>query len=90
MFSRRMPLVAVAAVTAAAAVAIPVTSASAAPTVDPTVCQLLNIAQSPFGPTSFFVGGASLGSVLASTGASVGCPAAPTLPSLVPTLRWSR
>jgi hypothetical protein len=83
MLSRRKPLAALAAVTAALAVAIPATSANAATTassVDPTVCQLLNITAGPFGPTHF-IGGASLANVLAGAGNSVGCaPLAPQQP----------
>lgn len=80
MFShRRKPLAALATMVAALAIAVPAATASAAttsgPTVDPTVCQLLDIAQGPFGATWFPVGGASLGSVLSQAGASVNCPA---------------
>jgi hypothetical protein len=88
MLSRRMPLAALAAVTLA--VAVPATSANAAPnaattttTVDPTVCQLLNITEGPFGP-GMFLGGGSLRNTLAHAGASVGCPAPPPPPSLLP------
>jgi hypothetical protein len=84
MFSRRKPLAGLAAVTAALAVALPATSASAAPTVDPTVCQLLDTTTGPSGPTQF-AGGDSLANILTSAGASVGCPApapqSPLLPS---------
>ena len=73
MLSRRKPLAGLAAVTAALAVALPATSASAAPIVDPQVCQLLDSAT---GPTQF-AGGASLANVLTSAGASVGCAAPP-------------
>jgi hypothetical protein len=52
--------------------------------VDPQVCGLVNFAMGPFGPTQF-IGGASLASVLAGAGASVGCPAPPPQPSLLPT-----
>ncbi len=86
MLSRRKPLAALAAVTAALVVAVPAASASAAtttPTVDPTVCQLLNITSGPFGPTHF-IGGASLADALAHAGASVGCPAPAPNPSLFP------
>jgi hypothetical protein len=89
MLPRRKPIAALAAVTAALAVAIPAASANAAPadpTVDPTVCQLLNISMGPIGPTHF-IGGTSLSSVLAGAGASVGCPAPPPPgPSLFPGL----
>jgi hypothetical protein len=53
--------------------------------VDPTVCQLTDIAVGTFGPTQF-IGGASLANVLTSAGASVGCPAPPPQPSLLPTV----
>jgi hypothetical protein len=81
MLSRQKPLPALAAVTAALAIAVPAASASAAtttaPTVDPTVCQLVNTTMGPFGPTQF-IDGASLATVLANAGASVGCaPSAP-------------
>ena len=89
MLSRRKPLAALAAVIAALAVAVPAASASTAtttaPTVDPTVCQLTDIAVGTFGPTQF-IGGASLANVLTSAGASVGCPAPPPQPSLLPTV----
>jgi type IV secretory pathway VirB2 component (pilin) len=80
MFSRnRKPLIALATVVTALAIAAPAATASAAttsgPTVDPQVCQLLNLAEGPFGPTQFAIGGASLGSVLNQAGASVNCPA---------------
>jgi hypothetical protein len=86
MFARRKPLAVLAAVTTALAVAVPAASASAATTqtVDPTVCQLLNVAQGPFGP-SMFVGGASLAATLQGAGSSVGCPAPAAQPSLLPT-----
>jgi hypothetical protein len=84
MLSHRKPLAAVAAVTAALAVAVPATSASAAPIVDPQVCGLVNFAMGPFGPTQF-IGGASLASVLANAGASVGCAPPAPQPSLLPT-----
>jgi hypothetical protein len=91
MFSRQKPLAALAAVTAAVAIVVPAASASAAtttaPTVDPTVCQLLNISMGPFGPTQF-IGGASLASTLANAGASVGCAPPAPLPSLFPTAPW--
>jgi hypothetical protein len=76
MLSCRKSVAALTALTAALAVAVSATTASAAtaPTVDPQVCQLLNLATGPFGPTQFF-GGASLASVLANAGGSVSCPA---------------
>lgn len=78
MLSRRKPLAALAAVIAALAVAVPAASASptsaTASTVDPTVCELLNITRGPFGPT-MFIGGASLSNTLAAAGNSVGCVA---------------
>ena len=73
MFSRRKALAALAAGTATLAVAIPAGSASAAPTVDPQVCQLLGFATGPFGPTQFMFGGASLANVLEHASASVNC-----------------
>jgi hypothetical protein len=80
MLSRPKPLAALTAVAAALAVAVPATTASAAPTkalvVDPTVCQLLSFSMGPFGPTQYF-GGASLATTLANSGASVGCTSAP-------------
>jgi hypothetical protein len=83
----RKPLAALAAITAAIAVSVPVAGASAAttpgPTVDPTVCQLLNTTAGPFGPTRA-IGGASLASVLANAGSSVGCAAPAAQPSLLP------
>jgi type IV secretory pathway VirB2 component (pilin) len=92
MLSRRKPLAALAAVTAALVIAVPATSASAATTtatVDPTVCQLLNLTSGPFGPTRFIIGGASLGAVLAHAGATVGCPApAPNPSPLLPIAPW--
>jgi hypothetical protein len=80
MFSHhRKPLAALATVVTALAIAAPAATATAAttagPTVDPTVCQLLNVAQSPFGLTSLPIGGTSLGNVLSQAGASVNCPA---------------
>ena len=76
--SRRKPLAALAAVSTALAIAVPAATAGAASTragsVDPTVCQLINFSSRPYGPT-MFMGGASLASVLASSGSSVGCPA---------------
>jgi hypothetical protein len=92
MLSRRKPLAAIAVLTAAIAVAVPVAGASAAttaPAVDPTVCQLLNTTSRPFGPT-MVVGGASLASVLANAGATVGCAAPAPQPSLLPAFRWWR
>jgi hypothetical protein len=91
MLSHQKPLAALAAATAALAIAVPAASASAAttttPTVDPTVCQLLNTSTGPLGPTQF-IGGASLANVLANAGNSVGCapPAAQTSP--LPTFPW--
>jgi type IV secretory pathway VirB2 component (pilin) len=92
MLSRRMPLMALAAVTAAFAVTVPAANASVATNadsaVDPTVCELLNSTRGPFGPSHFIIGGASLGSVLDGAGASVGCapppppPARPSFPAL--------
>jgi hypothetical protein len=77
MSSRRKPLAALAAATAALGAAVPAASASAAtpraPTVDPTVCQLLTISGGPSGLTKS-LGGASLVSTIAQSGASVGCP----------------
>jgi hypothetical protein len=93
LLSLRKPLAALAAVTAALAVAVPAASANAtttrASTVDPTVCQLLTFSEGPFGP-GMFIGGASLTSTLVNAGNSVGCtppapqqgllPAGPLLP----------
>jgi polyisoprenoid-binding protein YceI len=77
MFTRRKPLAGLAALTAALAVAVPASTASAAtPTVDPTVCELINTAQGPFGP-AMFIGGASLKATLQTAGGSVGCAPAP-------------
>jgi type IV secretory pathway VirB2 component (pilin) len=88
-FPRRKPLAALATVVTALAIVAPAASASAAttagPTVNPQVCQLLDFAQGPFGPTQFPIGGASLGSVLNQAGASVNCPAPPPQQSLFPT-----
>ena len=89
MLPRRKSLMAASAVTAALAVALPAASAQAStPIVDPTVCELLNRARAPLGPTSG-PGGSSLADVLARTGASVGCsaPARPTFPTF-PTFPW--
>jgi hypothetical protein len=90
MLSRQKPLAALAAVTAAVAIVVPAGASAAtttAPTVDPTVCQLLNVTRGPFGPTQF-IGGASLASVLSTAGNSVGCaPPAPQA-SLLPTIPW--
>jgi type IV secretory pathway VirB2 component (pilin) len=87
MLSHRKPLAALAGVTAVLAFAVPVASASAAsttaPIVDPQVCQLLNFAQGPFGPTAF-IGGASLAATLAQAGSTVGCAAPAPQPSLLP------
>ena len=84
MLSRRKPLAALVTVTAALAAGIPAATASAAPvpTVDPTVCQIINLpaALGPFGPQNV-LGGASLLSVLANAGGTVGCAAAPASPS---------
>jgi type IV secretory pathway VirB2 component (pilin) len=84
--SRRKPLSALAAVAVALGVAVPSASAAttATPTVDPLVCQLMNVSMGPFGPTQG-VGGASLASVLTSAGATVGCSVAAPAPSLLPT-----
>ena len=92
MLRRRKSLAALAALTAALAVAVPASASAAAtttPTVDPTVCQLLNIASGPFGPTHL-IGGASLATVLGHAGASVGCPAPAPTPSLLPAVPWWR
>ena len=84
MLSRRKSLAALAAITTALAVAVPAASSSAATTkVDPTVCQLTDLAAGPFGP-SMFVGGASLSNVLTTAGASVGCAPPAQRPSLLP------
>jgi hypothetical protein len=87
MFSHRKSLAALAGLTAALAIAAPAASASAAttsaPTVDPQVCQLLSIAQGPFGPTMFF-GGASLAATLAHAGSTVNCPAPAPQQSFLP------
>ena len=84
MLSRRKHLAALAAATAALGIAAMATSASAAtsaaPAVDPTVCQLTNIALGPFGP-GMFLGGASLDATLANAGSTVGCQAQPQSPS---------
>ena len=90
MLSRKKPLAALAAVTAALAVALPAASASAqtpGPTVDPQVCQALNTTMGPFGPAQF-IGGASLARVLAHAAATVNCPAPASQPSLLPTVPW--
>ena len=83
MLTRRKPLAALAAITATLAVAASAASASAAtsaaPAVDPTVCQLFNVAMGPFGP-GLFLGGASLDATLANAGSSVGCQAQPASP----------
>jgi ABC-type sugar transport system substrate-binding protein len=88
MLSRRKPLAALAAVTAALSIAVLTASASAAtpaPNVDPTVCQLMNISLGPWGP-GMFPGGASLDATLAKAGGTVGCQAQSTSPqqSLLP------
>jgi hypothetical protein len=92
MFSRHKPLAALATVVTALAIAVPAATASAAtatgPTVDPQVCQLLNLAEGPFGPTQFLIGGASLGNVLNRAGASVNCPAPAPQQSLFPTFPY--
>ena len=76
MSSYRKSVAALAAVTAALAVAVPATSASAAttaaPGVDPTVCQLTNLAIGPFG-LAYVPGGPALANTLTQAGASVGC-----------------
>jgi ABC-type sugar transport system substrate-binding protein len=76
MLSRRKSLAVLAAALTALAAAAPAASASTAraPSVDPTVCLLLNISENPFGP-GMFPGGASLISTLQTAGNSVGCPA---------------
>ena len=74
MLSRRKPIVALAVVTAALAAAVPAASASAAVSVDPTVCQLMVMPAGPFGPAAF-PGAASLATTLANAGATVGCAA---------------
>lgn len=93
MLSRRKSLAALAAVTAALAVAVPATNASAAttadPTVDPQVCGLLDTTMGPFGPTHAY-GGASLANVLANAGASVSCPPPAPQQSLLPTFGVAR
>jgi hypothetical protein len=86
MLSRPKSFAAVAVVAAALAVGIPASSASAAttaPTVDPTVCELTNLAAGPFGPT-MFIGGTSLRNTLLAAGASVGCAPPAAIPSLFP------
>lgn len=87
MLSRRKSLAALASVTAALAVVVPAAGASAAttsaPTVNPQVCQLLNLAEGPFGPTMFF-GGASLNATLQQAGSTVNCPAPAPQQSLLP------
>jgi type IV secretory pathway VirB2 component (pilin) len=93
MFShRRKPLAALATVVTALAIATPAATATAAtpsgPTVDPTVCQLLDIAHGPFGLTSLPIGGASLGNVLSQAGASVDCPAPASPQFAFPTLTY--
>ena len=87
MLSRRKSLAAVTAVTAALAVAAPTASAdnAPAPIVDPTVCQLLDIAG---GQYTQGYGGGSLADVLKQAGASVRCsaPAGGQSPQFVPQL----
>ena len=92
MMSHRKPLAALAALTATCAFAVPAATASAAttPTVDPQVCQLFSLSETPFGPAGMFVGGASLSSVLTTAGSSVGCQAAAPQTSLLPTLQLWR
>lgn len=86
MLPCRIPLAAVAAVTAALAVAVPAASAATTgPIVDPQVCSLLNPAAGPFAPTNF-PGGASLTAVLAKAGATVNCPASASAPAAPPSL----
>jgi hypothetical protein len=88
MLSRPKPLAALAAATAALAVAVPAASASAAttagPTVDPQVCQNLNTTMGPLGSAQF-IGGASLANVIANAAATVNCPPPAAQPSLLPT-----
>jgi hypothetical protein len=76
MLSRRKPIALLAAIAATAAIAVPAATASAAkadaPTVDPTVCQLTDLAAGPFGP-GMFIGGTSLRNTLLAAGSSVGC-----------------
>jgi hypothetical protein len=93
MFSRRRkPLVALATMITALAITVPAATASAAttsgPTVNPQVCQLLSLAEGPFGPAQFPIGGASLGNVLNQAGASVNCPAPAPQQSLFPTFSF--
>ena len=86
MLSGRKPLVALAAVTAALAAAVPAASASAARTmvtVDPT-CQLLNLSAAEFRP-GMFLGGATLDNTPATAGTAVSC--ASPVQSLLPT-QW--
>jgi hypothetical protein len=85
--SRRKSLMAATAVTAALAASVTASKADAAttPLVDPTVCQLLDLAKGPLGPTAG-LGGSSLADVLGRAGASVGCtprtqPTFPTFPA---------
>jgi hypothetical protein len=87
MLSSRKPLAALAAITAAAAVTIPVASASAAaptsPTVDPQVCQLLSFAIGSPGLAQSF-GGPALAGVLTNAGGTVGCAAQAAPASALP------
>jgi hypothetical protein len=85
MSSLGKPVAALAAVIAALAVAAPAASAAPAPGVDPQVCQLFTMTMGPYGPTQA-LGGASLGTVLANAGATVGCKAPTAQPSPSPFL----
>lgn len=80
---------ALAAVGAAAAIAIPAATANAAttaaPAVDPTVCQLLSSPTGLFSP-AFLPGGASLAATLAHAGSTVGCAAPAPQTSRFPAL----
>lgn len=83
MLLRRKSLMAVAAAGAALAVSVPASAQAATPIVDPTVCQLLNIAQAPL-PSTPGAGTVSLADVLARVGGLVGCSASttPSMPSM--------
>ncbi|HYZ30448.1 MAG TPA: hypothetical protein VE570_15400 [Thermoleophilaceae bacterium] len=87
MLSRRKPIAALAAIAVTAAISVPAATASAAttdaPAVDPTVCQLTNLAAGPFGP-GMFIGGTSLRNTLLAAGASVGCAPPPAQASPLP------